>query len=74
MYRFYGNEEFGMPPAPVYNPTLTVYDIPKSAEELALMQLQNDNADGNSGNGYQMSGTGLFDDFFCFLEYPPHLA
>lgn len=64
MYRFYGNEEFGMPPAPVYNPTLTVYDIPKSAEELALMQPQNDNTDGNSGNGYQMSGTGLFDDFF----------
>ena len=62
-----------MPPAPVYNPTLTVYDIPKSAEELALMQPQNDNTDGNSGNGYQMSGTGLFDDFL-FLKYPPHLA
>ena len=64
------SEEFGMPYR-LFTILLAVYDISKITKA-ETMQPQNNNTS-SSSNGYRCR-TGLFDDFFLFLLYPPRLV
>ncbi|MFN4123203.1 MAG: carboxypeptidase regulatory-like domain-containing protein [Flavobacteriales bacterium] len=55
LYRYYNNENFGDPGNPAYNPSITVHDEPKNAQELALML----GFSQNSGNMVQNNAQNL---------------